>query len=665
MSKLTKALTAAAGNAGGDPLYVEDVFSTYLYTANNSAQGDGNTQTINNGLDLSGEGGLVWIKKRGDDARSHVLMDTERGATKALSSNTTSAERTDYTGTDGSGTGAAFTSTGFTVGDRQEVNAGSGDDFCSWTFRKAEKFFDIVTYTGNGVDNRQIPHNLGSVPGMIIVKATSSGDQWPVYHQSLGTGAVRLNLTNSYNSADLWWKTTPTDSHFTVYGGGEVNVSSIEYVAYLFASDAGGFGDDGSESIIKCGSYTGTSSNLEVNCGFEAQWVLVKNTTVSSDWYLIDIMRGTPLSGYGVYLNPNSSSAENDLTAPVLVPTATGFFVGAGLGLAVNYDSHNFIYIAIRRPMKTPESGTEVFSPVATTSATNTKITTGFPVDWQIIKDSRPGSNAPYAMTRLTSVSTVGTDQNGRYLRTNSDAAEAVSNITRGWDNTGYKLAGAFGGNDSIYWNFKRATGFFDVVAYTGTGTPNNGYRDVDHNLAVQPEMIILKRRDTTSAWTVNHKGYGAGYLYLTNSWDDYPVNGFTHNDAFTTTTFSAKAQSEWNFNVSGATYIAYLFATLAGVSKVGSYTGTGADLNVDCGFSAGARFILIKRADSTGDWYVYDSARGIVAGNDPYLLLNSTDAEVTGTDYIDPLSSGFTVTSSAPAALNASGGTYIFLAIA
>jgi hypothetical protein len=117
--------------------------------------------------------------------------------------------------------------------------------------------------------------------------------------------------------------------------------------------------------------------------------------------------------------------------------------------------------------------------------------------------------------------------------------------------------------------------------------------------------------------------------------------------------------------NTSGDTYIAYLFATLAGVSKVGSYTGTAADLNVDCGFSAGARFILIKRTDSTGDWYVWDSARGIVAGNDPYLLLNSTAAEVTGTDYIDPLSSGFTVTSSAPAALNASGGTYIFLAIA
>jgi hypothetical protein len=117
--------------------------------------------------------------------------------------------------------------------------------------------------------------------------------------------------------------------------------------------------------------------------------------------------------------------------------------------------------------------------------------------------------------------------------------------------------------------------------------------------------------------------------------------------------------------NLSGSTYIAYLFATLPGISKVGSYTGTGNAINVDCGFSAGARFILIKRTDSTGDWYVYDTVRGIVSGNDPYLLLNSSAAEVTNTDYIDPLSSGFTVTSSAPTGLNASGGTYIFLAIA
>ena len=73
----------------------------------------------------------------------------------------------------------------------------------------------------------------------------------------------------------------------------------------------------------------------------------------------------------------------------------------------------------------------------------------------------------------------------------------------------------------------------------------------------------------------------------------------------------------------------------------------------------------MIKRTDATGDWYVYDTTRGIVAGNDPYARLNLNAADVTNTDYIDPHSSGFTITSSAPNGLNASGSTYIYLAYA
>jgi hypothetical protein len=60
----------------------------------------------------------------------------------------------------------------------------------------------------------------------------------------------------------------------------------------------------------------------------------------------------------------------------------------------------------------------------------------------------------------------------------------------------------------------------------------------------------------------------------------------------------------------------------------------------------------------------VYDSARGLSSGNDPYLLLNTTDAEVTSTNYVDTTSVGFQVTAAAPAALNANGGTFVFLAI-
>ena len=110
-----------------------------------------------------------------------------------------------------------------------------------------------------------------------------------------------------------------------------------------------------------------------------------------------------------------------------------------------------------------------------------------------------------------------------------------------------------------------------------------------------------------------------------------------------------------------GYTYIAFLFATLAGVSKVGGVTHSGTT-NVDCGFSNGSRFVLLKRTDATGDWYVWDSVRGIKStGNsyDPYFLLNENQAHNSSTNYLAPLSSGFTITS------NFTAGTYLFYAIA
>jgi hypothetical protein len=84
----------------------------------------------------------------------------------------------------------------------------------------------------------------------------------------------------------------------------------------------------------------------------------------------------------------------------------------------------------------------------------------------------------------------------------------------------------------------------------------------------------------------------------------------------------------------------------------------------VDCGFSSGARFILHKCTSHAGNWFLFDSARGIVAGNDPRLWLNATDAEVTNGDFIDPHSSGFIVNNTY-GDLNDTGRDYIFYAIA
>ena len=86
---------------------------------------------------------------------------------------------------------------------------------------------------------------------------------------------------------------------------------------------------------------------------------------------------------------------------------------------------------------------------------------------------------------------------------------------------------------------------------------------------------------------------------------------------------------------------------------------------NIDCGFTNGARFVLIKRIDSSDSWHLFDTEQGINSGNDPYFRLDLTAAQSTGNDFIDPLNSGFTVTSSANAEVNANGGNYMFYAIA
>jgi hypothetical protein len=175
---------------------------------------------------------------------------------------------------------------------------------------------------------------------------------------------------------------------------------------------------------------------------------------------------------------------------------------------------------------------------------------------------------------------------------------------------------------------------------------------------------MIVKKRSSTAGWAVYAaplSATNAVFLNLTNATS--AISSIWNDTAPTSSVFTVGVAGTTN-DVS-QTLVAYLFATCPGVSKVGSYTGTGTTLAINCGFTTGARFVLIKRTDDTGDWYVWDSARGIIAGNDPYLLINSSAAEVTGTDYVDTASTGFEISSTAPAAINASGGSYIFWAVA
>jgi len=206
----------------------------------------------------------------------------------------------------------------------------------------------------------------------------------------------------------------------------------------------------------------------------------------------------------------------------------------------------------------------------------------------------------------------------------------------------------------------RRAPGFFDEVCYTGTGSA----RTVAHNLGVAPELMIIKVRTPGGyAWRVYAAPLGVTQSLVLNTADASETDTYWNGTAPTSTVFSVNDYGQ--VNNSGSPIVAYLFASCPGVSKVGSYTGNGSSQTINCGFTGGARFVMIKRTDSTGDWYVWDTARGIVSANDPRLSLNSTAAEVTTDDSIDPDNSGFIVNQVSATNINVSSATYIYLAIA
>jgi hypothetical protein len=660
-------LKSASGAAPPASLDVDDVFSTYLYTGNGSTSRD-----ITNNIDLSTQGGLVWIKGR-TIQRSNTLFDTERGASKHLKADSGTSQATSTTRLN------SFLTTGFNLKNDLDVN-GNTYDYVSWSFRSAPKFFDVVSWTGNGAASRQISHSLGTTVGAIFVKSLDASDNWVVFHKEIPS-TKRMTLNETYAASidsSMWDNTDPTASHFTVDTNTGINGNGKNYVAYLFAHNDGDgdFGPNADQDIIKCGSYTGNSSGenddngTEINLGFEPQWIMIKSSTWGSgNWQIFDTMRGitarptsTSRDGDDAVLLANENNTEDGASSFLRV-TPTGFKLESD-NSSVNSSSHSYIYVAIRRgPLAEPESATDVFAvDQGDNSTTNPQFVSNFVTDFALWRATTAGANWETA-ARLTGKG---------YLRTNSTTSELGPDNDIAWD----FMTGHYGpvrNSDFYSWMWKRAPSYFDVVAYTGNGTAG---RTVNHNLGVAPEMIWVKQRNVSQSWQVYHSGMDAtapeDYYMQLNSTSGRTDSANRWNDtAPTSSVFTVGSGAA--VNGSPDTYIAYLFATVAGVSKCGSYTGDGSTSGktIDCGFSNGAKFILIKAyGDNSNDmhWYVFDSVRGITNGNDPWLELDTTEAEQTVGTAVKPDNSGFKVTYTTTAGfatVNVFNETYIFYAVA
>lgn len=640
---------AYAGGVAVKPKYIEDFFQTWLRT------GTGASATVTTGLDASTNKALVWTKSR-SAATDHKLTDTVRGATKALISDTTGAQTTDTNGL------TAFSATGYTIGSDTNYN-NSGATYVDWEFVATPKFFDVVTWTADSSGTGQaVSHNLGSIPGCIIVKATTSTSSWFTWHIATDITVARTGFQLNSTAASALSVNSTGQMTSTEFFSGQLFDSSYNrpvtdgttYVAYLFAHNAGGFGLTGTDNVISCGSYT-DGGNVSVTLGYEPQWLLLKRADGASDWFLVDVMRGQSQT-YTAKLRPNSSVAESSNGVGFFSPTATGFINNTSSGFFA--DGANVIYIAIRRgPMKVPTDATTVYLGKTRTgdgSLSQIDSSIGFPPDWALIA-ARAVATDKYQFSRLQG--------NNNALITNATDAEFSSGLSftgaTGTINIG-NGTGALtnSGRTYIDWYFKRAPSFFDEVCYTGTGSAS---ANKSHNLGVVPELMIVKGRNIALDWIVYSATLGNAKEVNFNSTSGSFGSGRWNFTTPTSTEFYVSSASE--VNGSGYTYVAYLFATCLGVSKVGSYTGTGATQTISCGFTGGARFVLIKRTDSTGSWFVWDTARGMVAGTDPRLPLNATTAE-SNANWVYTATGGFQIVTT-DANVNASGGTYIFLAIA
>jgi hypothetical protein len=496
----------------------------------------------------------------------------------------------------------------------------------------------------------------GKISNFRIVKGTA------VYTESFRPPTQ--GLTNITNTKLLCCnKNTVTGS--TVTPGTITSNGSPQSSTSTPFDDPNGFkfGEGGDQNIIKTGSYTGTgNSGDEVYVGFEPQLIMFKNASASYNWYILDVMRGIVADGDDKILAPNTSSVEWDSSYIDVTPTGFKLQTSHPLG---NASGNTYIYMCLRRPDgyvgKPAEAGTNTFA-MDTGAGTSTmpNFDSGFPLDWAITR--APASS--------TSWETGGRLIQGKWIATNSTGAESPAAYFSFDSNTGWMSGASAYNSDYQSWMFKRGNGF-DVRTYKGNNTAGSVWA---HNLNAVPEMIWIKNRGATADWAVGHKGLNGGTnpwnyrLNLNNSAAQSSANdywGGSSNTGLPPTSTHFFLGSSWTeSNANNNNYIAMLFASVAGISKVGSYTGSSYDVTINLGFTP--RFLMVKAYNtSSGNqrWTVFDSLRGMgVGSNDKRMYLDDSQAQQTG-DYITSVSSTGITMKTNYSYTNSNGYQYIYYA--
>jgi hypothetical protein len=668
-------------------------FNTVTYTGNSS------TNAIT-GVGFAPD--FVWIKPR-STTDHHRLNDTIRGVNKTLSSNLQNSEYGPVNAYLDS-----FDSDGFTVSSSDLGWNNSSHTYVAWCWNAGgttasntdgsitssiranqDAGFSIVTWSGSTA-NGTVGHGLGTAPGLIIFKRRNATTSWPVYTSILGASQViYLNETAAKAASGNSFGSSPTDPTSTVFSVGDKGDTNYDdMLAYCWAEKPG---------VTKIGSYEGNglASGLSVDVGFRPAMVIIKNADAVEDWNIID--NRTPPNAN---LRPNSTSAEDSAVTCYLTPT--GFTVAAGN--RINFANETFIYIAFAEnfsadatykalntanlPAPTVKDGSDNFQTVLYTgngSYPRAVTGAGFSPDWVWLK-SRSDGYGHGTYDRVRGVGTSATslridttgpegssevapyidmdslDSDGFTLGNTVSSAELFNLSTKGYvawcwkaDNT----SGSSNTDGSITSTVSvNPSAGFSIVTWTASGTNND---TVGHGLGVVPDFMILKSRDGARDWLAYTQKIDGSLDFL--RLNTTAAKADSSANVPTSTTFSVYGT---DVNTSGEDIIAYCFAEVESYSKFGSYTGNGSDDGpfVYCGFRPA--FVMFKKSDNTGNWWMFDTARNEYNYVDKMLAADATSSEsnIYIDERIDILSNGFKLRD-LNTGLNANTSTFIFMALA
>jgi plastocyanin len=316
----------------GDPVYGEEIFSMKYWN------GSSGFYDIQNGVNLQDKGGLVWVKQTGPGGggRSMTWFDTLAGIQKyyTVGQNFATSESTAI---------VSFNTDGFRIGSHELWN-GNCCRYISYTWRKQEKFFTMLQYTGDGLNpggvGRDIAHDLNGELGMVVVKsqadASGSGsypefNSWIVWQRGQNSQTspgnmhyyTMLDKDNGPSVDNDYWpnSTDPSDPGMTrthIRVGANINRPGILYNVYIWGHNELPedciFGPERNKPMIFNGIIPNNSQTfVEQNMGMPVQWLMGKNTgngDYASAFRVVDKLRGMNVIGDSPYFGVRASHPD-------------------------------------------------------------------------------------------------------------------------------------------------------------------------------------------------------------------------------------------------------------------------------------------------------------------------------------------------------------------